>query len=65
MTDKQMRDIGIHTEEAPKWELDPVCGMEVEPRTTPYQATYENHTYYFCNQSCHMHFQASPEQYAL
>lgn len=65
MTNQQMEDLGLHTEEIPDWEVDPVCGMEVEPSSTTYKETYQEKTYYFCNQSCHMHFQASPEQYAL
>ncbi|MEM3056116.1 MAG: YHS domain-containing protein, partial [Candidatus Bathyarchaeia archaeon] len=28
---------------------DPVCGMEVDEKTTRYKSTYEGETYYFCS----------------
>ncbi len=27
---------------------DPVCGMQVDPQTTPHRHPYEGRTYYFC-----------------
>jgi YHS domain-containing protein len=43
--------------------IDPVCGMEVEERTTKETATHEGTTYYFCSKDCREEFQASPEDY--
>jgi P-type Cu+ transporter len=43
--------------------IDPVCGMEVDERTTKDKATHEGTTYYFCSQDCREEFQASPEDY--
>ena len=43
--------------------IDPVCGMEVDDRTTKDRATYEGHTYYFCSSDCREEFQSSPGDY--
>src|SRR5262245_26525906 len=43
--------------------IDPVCGMEVDERTTKDKATHEGTTYYFCSLDCREEFQASPEDY--
>ncbi len=65
MTDKQLADLGMHTEEPVEWTLDPVCGMEVDPDSTPFKAEFERKTYHFCNKSCFEHFKADPSRYAL
>lgn len=31
---------------------DPVCGMDVDPRTAQHSAHDNGHTYYFCSQAC-------------
>ena len=43
--------------------IDPVCGMEVDERTTKERTTHEGTTYYFCSADCREEFQASPEDY--
>ena len=43
--------------------IDPVCGMEVDERTTKDKAQHEGTTYYFCSKDCKDEFQASPEDY--
>jgi len=43
--------------------IDPVCGMEVDERTTRDKATHEGTTYYFCSTDCKDEFQWSPEDY--
>ena len=56
-----------HTEkpnnDKPLWELDVVCGMDVDPRTTPYNHTYNDKLYRFCNKNCQEHFVNNPEHY--
>jgi YHS domain-containing protein len=42
---------------------DPVCGMEVDPKTAPAKAEYEGKTYYFCAPGCKAAFEESPEKY--
>ena len=43
--------------------IDPVCGMEVDERTTKDKAQHEGTTYYFCSKDCKDEFQAAPEDY--
>lgn len=40
---------------------DPVCGMMVDPKTTPHHAAYNGSDYYFCSASCAEKFRADPE----
>ena len=43
---------------------DPVCGMQVDPRTAAAQSTYLGKTYYFCAEACKQQFDKNPAQYA-
>lgn len=63
MTHHQMSNLGIHVDEMPEWELDVVCGMDVDPRTTTFHHEYKGQVYYFCNNSCLRHFRDNPENY--
>ena len=42
---------------------DPVCWMEVDPKTSAYRAEHEGHTYYFCSRGCLLDFQDEPQRY--
>jgi P-type Cu+ transporter len=42
---------------------DPVCGMRVDPQTTPHRAEHDGRPYYFCSTGCRGRFLAAPEQY--
>lgn len=42
---------------------DPVCGMTVNPATTPHKATHGGKTYYFCCAGCQTKFSADPHRY--
>ena len=42
---------------------DPVCGMTVDPATTPHRHSHRGDTYYFCSGGCRTKFAADPEQY--
>jgi P-type Cu+ transporter len=42
---------------------DPVCGMMVDPRTTPHWQLYAGQTYYFCSAECMNNFLANPTKY--
>ncbi|AVF04307.1 MULTISPECIES: heavy metal translocating P-type ATPase [Devosia] len=46
----------------PTMTKDPVCGMDVDPSTARFQATFDGRTFYFCSQNCHDKFKANPEQ---
>lgn len=42
---------------------DPVCGMEVDEKTTTLKSEYKGQTYYFCSPGCKRDFEKAPEQY--
>ena len=44
-------------------ELDPVCGMTVQPATAAVSHQHEGKTYYFCSQGCLEKFRADPARY--
>ena len=43
--------------------VDPVCKMEVDPKTTRFTSKYKGQTYYFCAAGCKKAFDQSPEKY--
>src|SRR5688572_111888 len=42
---------------------DPVCGMMVDPATTPHHHRHEGHDHYFCSTGCRTKFAADPGRY--
>jgi P-type Cu+ transporter len=44
-------------------EIDPVCGMTVEPQHAAGSHTHAGSTYYFCSGSCQKKFAADPQRY--
>ena len=42
---------------------DPVCGMTVDPASSPRRATTAGQSYYFCSDSCMKKFAADPAKY--
>lgn len=44
--------------------VDPVCGMTVDPRTTPYHAASGGSEYHFCSARCLQRFLADPAQFS-
>src|SRR5450432_1542494 len=45
---------------APASEVDPVCGMTVDPGRAAGKAEHQGRTYYFCGASCLKNFQSDP-----
>jgi len=43
--------------------IDPVCGMTVDPNTTPYHIEYAHKAYYFCSAGCQTKFAGEPAHY--
>lgn len=43
--------------------MDPVCGMEVDERTSTLTSEYNGKTYYFCAPGCKQSFDRDPEKY--
>jgi P-type Cu+ transporter len=46
-------------------EIDPVCGMEVDPATAAWRWEYRDTTYYFCAKGCMDDFMEDPDSYVL
>jgi Cu+-exporting ATPase len=44
-------------------EIDPVCGMEVDPATAEWKADHGGTTYYFCSKGCLDDFVEDPGSY--
>ncbi len=42
---------------------DPVCGMMVDPSTTPHRRALGEATYHFCSAGCASKFEADPDRY--
>ncbi|MGK7310965.1 MAG: YHS domain-containing protein [Candidatus Longimicrobiales bacterium M2_2A_002] len=42
---------------------DPVCGMNVDPKTAAAEVEYEGKTYHFCSEGCRKSFEEDPERY--
>ena len=42
---------------------DPVCGMAVDPHTTPHRHSHDGRPYYFCSAGCLKKFSADPLKY--
>ena len=52
-----------HTPAAIGQSTDPVCGMRVDPATTPHHAEHEGVAYHFCSARCREKFTADPLRY--
>ncbi|MFC3068334.1 heavy metal translocating P-type ATPase [Phenylobacterium soli] len=46
-----------------KTATDPVCGMKVNPNTTPHHAEHAGETFHFCSNGCRTKFEADPVKY--
>ncbi|MDZ4790071.1 MAG: heavy metal translocating P-type ATPase [Hyphomicrobiales bacterium] len=46
-----------------KTEIDPVCGMSVDPHTAKHRAEHAGRPYYFCSAGCLAKFVADPAHY--
>jgi YHS domain-containing protein len=42
---------------------DPVCGMDVDPKTAAGKSEYKGQIYYFCSLDCKQEFDADPEKF--
>lgn len=42
---------------------DPVCGMDVDPKTATIKSEYQGVTYFFCSQGCKKDFDKDPQKY--
>lgn len=42
---------------------DPVCGMDIDPKTAAGKSEFKGQTYYFCSNGCKRAFDKEPERY--
>jgi YHS domain-containing protein len=42
---------------------DPVCGMDIDPKTAAGKSEYQGQTYYFCSAGCKKAFDKEPHKY--
>jgi Cu+-exporting ATPase len=52
-----------HLSDAKAKARDPVCGMTVDPATSPHRFDHHGETYHFCSAGCRTKFIAAPESY--
>ncbi len=45
------------------FDIDPVCGMEVDPQNPPFQILVQKKTYYYCSQACKYLFEREPGKF--
>ena len=46
-------------------QIDPVCGMSVDPNKSKYKSVYKGRIYYFCSYHCKKAFDSNPEEYLM
>jgi Cu+-exporting ATPase len=56
-------DCGADHAKAQNAVKDPVCGMTVDPETTPHHASHDGQDYHFCSAGCRTKFVADPQAY--
>lgn len=47
----------------PGMAIDPVCHMEVDPKTAKWSSRHGSSSYYFCAPGCKSSFDADPHRY--
>ena len=52
-----------HGQTGSKSVTDPVCGMAVDPHSTPHRHIHAGRPYYFCSAGCRSRFAADPQKY--
>ncbi len=52
-----------HQRKAAQGNIDPVCGMSVDPHTAKHRAEHRGHSYYFCSAGCRTKFVNDPQKY--
>ena len=52
-----------HTHDHHAHDVDPVCGMTVDPAATPHHAEHAGQAFHFCSAGCRSKFVASPATY--
>lgn len=58
-----MHQHNLPSHTAPQGEIDPVCGMTVDPRHAAGTHVHAGQPYYFCSTACEQAFRAAPQTY--
>jgi YHS domain-containing protein len=53
----------MNTDTSYQKDVDPVCGMQVDPHKTDLTAEYDGQTYFFCAENCRKAFENQPRKY--
>jgi YHS domain-containing protein len=53
----------MNLQESKQTNVDPVCGMRVDPQKAAGSADFDGRTYFFCAESCRDEFQKHPQKY--
>jgi YHS domain-containing protein len=53
----------MNTDKSYQKDVDPVCGMQVDPHKTDLTAEYDGQTYFFCAENCRKAFENQPRKY--
>jgi len=61
--DKGVHVVNLGRRDQVPTEVDPVCGMRVDPARAAARHEHEGRTYYFCNPGCAERFAADPQRY--
>jgi Cu+-exporting ATPase len=56
---------GHGRDSSPKTVKDPVCGMDVDPTTTPHHVEHGGRAFHFCSAGCKAKFVANPASYIV
>jgi P-type Cu+ transporter len=59
----QVVDHSVRSPNAGAAAVDPVCGMSVDPATSPHRHDYQRRTFSFCSAGCRSKFAGDPEKY--
>jgi Cu+-exporting ATPase len=63
MATNHQHEPGHHIYDKAEWVPDIVCGMDVDPTTTPFHTAFNDKEHYFCSQDCLNQFVDNPEKY--
>jgi YHS domain-containing protein len=43
--------------------IDPICKMDVDPKTVKHKSTFNDKVFYFCCRACKEEFDKNPKKY--
>ncbi len=58
-----LEDGKLTSKRSPGMEIDPICLMFVDKKSSDYSHTFKNRKYYFCSERCKLEFERNPAKY--